>query len=89
MTRTRLALASLTTAAVTLAIPARIQAEDFWGVPDIKQLLCGSIGCYNGDRECGSISGEIKNPLGTANLSISLKCYEKTPARPSGGEWEM
>ena len=43
-----------------------------------KTQACGSIGCRNGDRLCGSIGGKVgvNVPPFTGEVSVSWTCYE-------------
>jgi hypothetical protein len=80
MTRTRFGRLWFAGAALLAAIPgSALFADEVLGP---KDLLCAAAQCYNGDRKCADVKGEIKNPMGTGTISVTYYCYEAGRARP-------
>lgn len=77
-------LASLSSAAIASA--AEFGDDDSDSIE--KTIACKSIGCQNGNRECGTASGGVKVgiPPFVGEVKVEYICYEPTPGGSTTGK---
>jgi hypothetical protein len=85
MTRTRVGLAFLAAAALGALVPAPSLRAETDETVFLRDLMCRTIGCPNdGDRKCGDVKGEVKDPTGRGTLSVTWYCYDRTKGTGTG-----
>jgi hypothetical protein len=71
------ALALILSLATTSGLATAMSSEEGED-SDLKTTACALIGCRNGSRECGTVSGTIKAgaPPFVGEVEVEYTCYE-------------